>query len=34
MVRALGVHAVFPGSNCVLTSSQDLFPGHTLYGAD
>ena len=33
VVRALGVHAVVPGSSCVLTSSQDLFPVHTLYGA-
>ena len=33
VVRALGLHAVVPGSNRVLTSSQDLFPIHTLYGA-
>ena len=26
MVRVLGLHAVAPGSNPVLTSSQDLFP--------
>ena len=34
MVRALGLHAVVPGSNRVLTSSQDLFPVHTMYGAN
>ena len=26
MVRALGLHAVAPGSNPVLTSGQGLFP--------
>ena len=26
MVRALGLHAIAPGSNPVLTSGLDLFP--------